>query len=55
MPTSAAADLPESLTLFVRETLRAAALAPTVFDALDITGAALLQLAALARSEVRHG
>lgn len=52
LPTSAAADLPESLTLFVRETLRAAALAPTIFDALDITGDALRRIADIAHVEV---
>ncbi|AYQ89199.1 hypothetical protein EDD84_18775 [Burkholderia gladioli] len=52
MPATTATCLPESLTLFVRETLRAAALAPTVFDALDITGDALRRIADIARVEV---
>ncbi|MBJ9674512.1 hypothetical protein [Burkholderia gladioli] len=52
MPATTATGLPESLTLFVRETLRAAALAPTVFDALDITGDALRRIADIARVEV---
>ncbi|PRE91664.1 hypothetical protein C6Q13_02185 [Burkholderia gladioli] len=55
LPAHPASALAQSLPSIVREALRAAALAPTVFDALDFTGAALLQLAALARSEVRHG
>ncbi|WP_186122658.1 hypothetical protein [Burkholderia gladioli] len=56
MPTSAAADLPENLTLFVRETLRAAALAPNDRMALDIVGAALLRAATLVIEEGRrHG
>ncbi len=52
LPATTATGLPESLTLFVRETLRAAALAPTVFDALDITGDALRRIADIARVEV---
>lgn len=36
----------------IRIALRAAALAPTVFDALDVTGDALRRLAELARAEV---
>lgn len=39
----------------VADALRAAALAPTYQDALDITGAALSAVASLARTEVRHG
>lgn len=45
--------LPQDITLIVREALRAAALAPTVFDALDVTGDALRHLAELAREEVQ--
>ncbi|WP_200873195.1 hypothetical protein [Burkholderia sp. A1] len=52
MPATTATGFPESLTLFVRETLRAAALAPTVFDALDITGDALRRIADIAHVEV---
>ncbi|WP_009982327.1 hypothetical protein [Burkholderia pseudomallei] len=37
------------------DALRAAALAPTYMQALDITGAALLAVATLARVEVLHG
>jgi hypothetical protein len=39
----------------IRRALRDAATAPTVFDALDITGDALRQLAEFARAEVLHG
>lgn len=39
----------------VADALRAAALAPTYQDALDITGAALSAVALLARTEVRDG
>lgn len=39
----------------IRAALRAAATAPTVFDALDVTGDALRRLAELARAEVTHG
>lgn len=35
--------------------LREAAMAPTVYDALDVAGEALRQLAGLARAEVHHG
>ena len=38
----------------IRAALRDAALAPTVFDALDVTGDALRRLADLAREEVSH-
>jgi hypothetical protein len=38
----------------IRAALRDAATAPTVFDALDVTGDALRRLAELARAEVRH-
>jgi hypothetical protein len=38
----------------IRVALRDAAIAPTVFDALDVTGEALRRLAELAKSEVRH-
>ncbi|WP_169742645.1 hypothetical protein [Paraburkholderia ferrariae] len=39
----------------IRAALRAAATAPTVYDALDVTGDALRRLAEIARGEVRHG
>ncbi|MDR5741574.1 hypothetical protein QCE73_00230 [Caballeronia sp. LZ029] len=39
----------------IRRALRDAATAPTVVDALDITGDALRQLAEFARAEVAHG
>ena len=45
-------QLPNTLTAFVNRALRAAALAPTYQDALDITGDALRRLADLARAEV---
>ncbi|MCA8484774.1 hypothetical protein LGM85_12590 [Burkholderia multivorans] len=38
----------------VSAALRAAALAPTVFDALDVTGDALRRLADLAHAEANH-
>ncbi|WP_198432882.1 hypothetical protein [Burkholderia ubonensis] len=38
----------------IRAALHDAAVAPTVFDALDVTGEALRRLAELARAEVRH-
>jgi hypothetical protein len=38
----------------IRAALRAAALAPTYQDALDVTGDALCRLAELARAEVSH-
>ncbi|WP_182910080.1 hypothetical protein [Burkholderia pseudomallei] len=39
----------------IRAALRDAATAPTVYDALDVTGDALRRLGELARAEVRHG
>lgn len=39
----------------IRNALRAAALAPSDRDALDVAGAALRHLADLARGEVQHG
>ncbi|MCP3714881.1 hypothetical protein [Paraburkholderia sp. CNPSo 3281] len=39
----------------IRKALHEAATAPTVYDALDVTGEALRQLADLARAEVHHG
>ncbi len=44
-----------TLTIIIREALRAAALAPTYQDALDVTGDALRRLAELARAEVSRG
>lgn len=38
----------------IRAALREAATAPTVFDALDVTGDALRRLADLAQAEVAH-
>ena len=38
----------------IRSALSAAAVAPTVYDALDLTGAALAHLADLAKAGVRH-
>lgn len=38
----------------IRAALRDAATAPTVYDALDVTGDALRRLADIARAEVRH-
>jgi hypothetical protein len=48
-------SFPASITRLVNEALRAAAIAPTVFDALDVAGAALRAVADLARMEVNHG
>lgn len=45
---------PHSPLEIIRAALRDAATAPTVFDALDVTGDALRRLAELARAEVRH-
>lgn len=39
----------------IRAALREAATAPTVLDALDVTGEALRRLADLVQAEVRHG
>ncbi|WP_185735676.1 hypothetical protein [Pandoraea apista] len=39
----------------IRAALREAATAPTVFDALDVTGEALRRLAELVQSGVCHG
>jgi hypothetical protein len=39
----------------IRAALREAAIAPTVHEALDVTGDALLRLAEIARAEVCHG
>ncbi|WP_404841966.1 hypothetical protein [Burkholderia vietnamiensis] len=47
-------QFPDQLTQIVSNALRAAALAPTYIDALDITGDALRRLADLAREEVSH-
>ena len=44
----------ESPIQIINRALRDAAVAPTVFDALDVTGDALRLLAELARAEVRH-
>ncbi|WP_277184140.1 hypothetical protein [Caballeronia sp. BR00000012568055] len=44
----------ESPLQIINRALRAAAVAPTVFDALDVTGDALRLLAELARGEVSH-
>jgi len=48
-------EQPQSPIEIIRAALRDAATAPTVFDALDLTGDALRRLAELARAEVRHG
>jgi hypothetical protein len=52
--TPAHSGQPQSPLAIIRDALRAAALAPTVSDALDVTGDALLHLAELARTEVSH-
>ncbi|MFM0501862.1 hypothetical protein [Paraburkholderia caffeinilytica] len=46
---------PQSPLEIIRAALRDAALTPTVYDALDLTGDALRQLADLAKAEVVHG
>ncbi|SAL09253.1 hypothetical protein AWB69_00007 [Caballeronia udeis] len=38
-----------------RDALRRASMAPTYMEALDITGAALIAVAYLAKAEVNHG
>ncbi|MCS6490761.1 hypothetical protein NX872_21125 [Burkholderia thailandensis] len=49
-------QLPSSYLEIINRALREAALAPTVFDALDICGAVMAQLAELCRqAEARHG
>ncbi|KIX68478.1 hypothetical protein [Burkholderia pseudomallei] len=48
-------QLPPSYSEIINRALREAALAPTVFDALDICGAVMVQLAELCRQEeVNH-
>ncbi|MDW9238451.1 hypothetical protein EZV77_30110 [Burkholderia thailandensis] len=44
-------QLPSSYREIINHALREAALAPTVFDALDICGAVMAQLAELCRQE----
>ncbi|WP_321899123.1 hypothetical protein [Paraburkholderia heleia] len=39
----------------VKDALRAAPIAPTVYDALDVAGEALRRLAEIARAEACHG
>lgn len=45
----------ETIIEIVNNALRAAALAPTYIDALDVAGAALTAIAELVREEQRHG
>jgi len=45
---------PSLIQSIIRDALRDAATAPTVFDALDVTGDALRRLAEIARAELRH-
>jgi hypothetical protein len=47
--------VPRSLSTFIADALRRAALAPSDREALDIAGGALAVLAQFVRSEVRHG
>ncbi|VBB11340.1 hypothetical protein [Burkholderia stabilis] len=47
-------EQPQSPLEIIRAAMRAAALAPTYQDALDVTGDALRRLAEIARAEVRH-
>lgn len=47
-------QLPINLPEFVNRALRAAALAPTYQDALDVAGDALRRLAEISRAEVHH-
>lgn len=51
---SARPEQTQSPIEIIRAALRDAATAPTVFDALDVTGDALRRLAEIAREEVRH-
>ncbi|VWC01018.1 hypothetical protein BLA6860_04833 [Burkholderia lata] len=51
---SARPEQAQSSLEIIRNALRAAALAPTDSDALDVAGDALRRLADLARIEVRH-
>ncbi|WP_293039469.1 hypothetical protein [Paraburkholderia sp.] len=53
--TPARSEQTQSPLEIIRAALRDAATAPTVFDALDVTGDALRRLAELARAEVAHG
>lgn len=48
-------EQPETLLEIIRTALRDAATAPTVVDALDACGDALLRLAEIARTESAHG
>ena len=50
-PVNAPAFVAKDLVQITREALRAAALAPTVYDALDVTGEALRRLAELAHAD----
>lgn len=52
--TTAQTEQTQSPAEIIRAALRDAAIAPTVFDALDVTGDALRRLAELARAEVCH-
>lgn len=52
---SARPEQPQSSLEIIRAAQRAAALAPTAYDALDVTGDALRQLAELAREGGHHG
>lgn len=51
-----ASVVPSSLIdQITRDAIRRASMAPTYMEALDITGAALIAVAYLAKAEVRHG
>jgi len=52
-PIPARPEQTQSPAEIIRTALRSAALAPTVFDALDVTGDALRRLADMARAEVQ--
>jgi len=45
---------PSYISEIIQNALRAAVLAPTYQDALDVTGAALARLADLAKAEAHH-
>lgn len=47
-------EQPETPLEIIRAALRDAATAPTVVDALDVTGEALRRLGEIARAEVSH-
>lgn len=53
--TPGCANVQTLIDNITQDAIRRAAMAPTYIAALDITGAALIEVAMLARMEVRHG